>query len=219
MVPFRTSPLFALVFVVLSFFSFCWDVRRRRFYLCLPFSLRCWGNPNPLRGLGFPLCFFFVATLSDFDPFILIRTFSEVRLQPLFFFFFSFFVVVVARWSGGGRLRSCSGSFYYVVVGCCLSACLVFGLVGCFFAQHARCIMHSFPTYGGRGTIIPRPLLLLSSLSCFGVRVRTGGPHAVQRAKPVSPPPPPSCRSCKGQPRKGVGEERARQPYCHTLLG
>ena len=33
------------------------------------------------------------------------------------------------------------------------------------------------------------------------------------------PPPPPSCRSCKGQPRKGVGEDRARQPYCHTLLG
>ena len=125
LVPFRTSPLFALVFVVLSFFSFCWDVRRRRFYLCLPFSLRCWGNPNPLRGLGFPLCFFFVATLSDLDPFILIRTFSEVRLQPLFFFFFSrrrrrslvwwrsvaflfrFFLVC-----GGGLLSVCLSCFW-----------------------------------------------------------------------------------------------------------
>ena len=33
----------------------------------------------------------------------------------------------------------------------------------------------------------------------------------------ASPPHPLPAERCKGQPRKGVGEDGARQPYCHTM--
>ena len=57
LMPFKTSPLFALMFVVLSFFSFdVWDVRRRRFSLCLSLSQALGKTKPPLWGLGFPLC-------------------------------------------------------------------------------------------------------------------------------------------------------------------
>ena len=35
----------------------------------LSLSLRCWGNPNPFWGLGFPLCFFTLDTDSVFNPY------------------------------------------------------------------------------------------------------------------------------------------------------
>ena len=35
----------------------------------------------------------------------------------------------------------------------------------------------------------------------------------------LTPPHPLPAERCKGQPRKGVGEDWSRQPYCHTLLG
>ena len=55
LVPFRTSPLFALMFVSpLSFF--CCLVCSTTTFFSLSLSLRCWGNPSPFWGLGFPLC-------------------------------------------------------------------------------------------------------------------------------------------------------------------
>ena len=54
LVPFKTSPLFALVFVVLSFFSFVMGMFAGDVFLSVFLSLRRWGNPNPFWGLGFP---------------------------------------------------------------------------------------------------------------------------------------------------------------------
>ena len=41
--------------------------------------------------------------------------------------------------------------------------------------------------------------------------------HAMHRLG-LTPPHPLPAERCKGQPRKGVGEDGPRQPYCHTLL-
>ena len=38
--------------------------------------LRCWGNPNPFWGLGFPQCFFFMDTDFVFNPYTLLLTFT-----------------------------------------------------------------------------------------------------------------------------------------------
>ena len=55
LVPFKTCPLFALMFVSSLFLSCCWDVRRRRFSLCLSLS-QVLGKPKPLfGGFGIPL--------------------------------------------------------------------------------------------------------------------------------------------------------------------
>ena len=94
LVPFKTYPLFALMFVSpLSFFS-VWFVRRRSFSFFL--SLRRWGNPNPVWGLGFPLC----SLLAGRG---LRLPFPKASPPHLPFFFFSFVVVVrgyVGGWSG-----------------------------------------------------------------------------------------------------------------------
>ena len=69
LVPFKTCPLFALVFVALSFFlSCCGDVRWRHF---LSFSLsQVLGKlQTPFWGLGFPLCFFTLDADSVFNPY------------------------------------------------------------------------------------------------------------------------------------------------------
>ena len=89
LVPFKTSPLFALVFVVLSFFSFCWDVRRRRFCLCLSLS-QALGKSKPRLGFGFPLVLSSSRTRSTSS----IRTpcsayTSRHRSSSCVFFFFS----------------------------------------------------------------------------------------------------------------------------------
>ena len=57
-VPFRTCPLLAEVFVVLSLFLWLFGclVVFADDVCSLSFSFRRWGNPNPFWGLGFPLC-------------------------------------------------------------------------------------------------------------------------------------------------------------------
>ena len=52
--PLRPAPLFALVFVVLSFFSFVMGMFVGDAFLSVFLSLRRWGNPSPVWGLGFP---------------------------------------------------------------------------------------------------------------------------------------------------------------------
>ena len=77
-----------------SFYLCLVSFRRRRFFfsfsiLSLSLSLRRWGTPNPVFGLGFPLCSLHPGhELSDFDPYICPpHTFTKVPLPHLFFFF------------------------------------------------------------------------------------------------------------------------------------
>ena len=168
LVPFRTSPLFALVFVVLSFFSFCWDVRRRRFYLCFPFSLRCWGNPNPFRVWVSPC----VSSSWPRSP-SSIRTPCTAptsRFPPRLVFFFS-------------RRRS-RGCFSGVVLAVCLSVCLSVCL--CMSALHVRSLIPRY--FGGRETIISPPPGY-DHCNVLGIGVRTEVP-CIPCTDSVSPPPP-----------------------------
>ena len=58
--------------------------RRRRIALFL--SLRRWGTPN-LFGLGFPLCFFNLDTLSALDPYVFLVTYTKASPRTCLFFF------------------------------------------------------------------------------------------------------------------------------------
>ena len=42
----------------------------------LSLFLRCWGNPSPFWGLGFPLCFFALDADSVFNPYSKLRTYT-----------------------------------------------------------------------------------------------------------------------------------------------
>ena len=150
LVPFKTSPLFALVFVVPSLFSFVVGMCVGDVF-SLSLFLRCWGTPNPFWGLGFPLCS--------------LRPGRELRLQsaglaphlhqghrpaPVFFF--------------------CSplasfGSWWLLVSFC-------FGGVGFFCIA---CKTSNAQFFGGRETIIS-PLLVIIMGIMFGVRASHGVP-------------------------------------------
>ena len=59
------------------------------FFLFLSLSLsQALGNHKPLRGLGFPLCFFVLDADSDFDPYALLLTFTQVSAPHTCFFLF-----------------------------------------------------------------------------------------------------------------------------------
>ena len=101
LVPFRTRPLLAKVFVVLSFSLVVWLVSTTPFSLFLLSQVL--GKPKPISGLGFPLCLFILATISLFNPHALLRTYIKVTAPRLFFFFPSslvFLVWVFSGWSG-----------------------------------------------------------------------------------------------------------------------
>ena len=128
LVPFKTCPLLGKLFVVLFFSLVVWLILSSSFSLSLSLSLflflfslslslslRCWGNPNPVWGFGFPLVFSacWPRTTSS------IRTScsaysSRHRSRSCFFFFLC---VAVVRWSvgwyGDGRSRSCSGFLFF----------------------------------------------------------------------------------------------------------
>ena len=120
LVPFKTCPLLAKLFVVLVFFSLVvWLVSSSSFSLSLSLSLslsfslslRRWGNPSPVWGLGFPLCSLLLGrALRVYDPYSLLLFFTKVPAPALVFF--SFFSSALARVFLGmcvGRcLRSCS---------------------------------------------------------------------------------------------------------------
>ena len=55
--------------------------------LSLSLSLRRWGTPN-LFGLGFPLCFFNLDTLSALDPYVFLFTYTQALPRTCFFFSF-----------------------------------------------------------------------------------------------------------------------------------
>ena len=85
----------------------------------LSLSLRCWGNPNPFWGLGFPLCFFIMDAHYDLDPFVFTFSFTNVPAPPCvcvccFFFVGARVSVCLAVCVGfvlGGFLGSCLGRF------------------------------------------------------------------------------------------------------------
>ena len=102
LVPFKTCPLFALMFVSSLSFSCCGDVRRRRFLFSL--SLSGAGEKPLLGGLGFPLCLFFLAEHYAFNPYAKLRSYTKASPSPcVVFFFFS----VVARLPIGMFLDWC----------------------------------------------------------------------------------------------------------------
>ena len=93
--PFTTRPVFGVCLRPSS--SSVWFVSSATFF-SLSLSLRRWGTPN-LFGLGFPLCFFILDTLSALDPYALLVTYTQASPRTCFFFFF--LLVVVARfWFG-----------------------------------------------------------------------------------------------------------------------
>ena len=159
LVPFKTRPLFALMFVSpLSFFA-VWYVRRRRFSLLLSLS-QALGKPKPRLELGFPLVFLRPGRGLRARPVRLHFLLHQTTPSPCCFFSSASFVFPIWMFPG------CSG---WVVFLCgCLSG-------------------------GG---------LLQAQTHRFGLT-----PH------------PLPAESCRGQPRKGVGEVGARQPYCHTMSG
>ena len=84
--PLRSAPCLLDVCVPLSFF--CCLVRSPTTFLFLSLSLRRWGNPNPVWGLGFPLCSLPLGRGLRLrsglrDPHV-----HQGRAQPLFLFFF-----------------------------------------------------------------------------------------------------------------------------------
>ena len=83
--PFTTRPVFGVCLRPSS--SSVWFVSSATFF-SLSLSLRRWGTPN-LFGLGFPLCFFILDTLSALDPYALLVTYTQASPRTCFFFFFS----------------------------------------------------------------------------------------------------------------------------------
>ena len=125
--PFKTCPVFALLFVSpLSFFS-VWFVRRRRFSFFLSLS-QALGKPKPYLGFGFPLVVSSCWTRTSSTT----RTPSSAlspRLRPrTCFFFFSFasssFVGLLVGIVAVGCVLV---RFFcqFVVVGCCSGSVLV----------------------------------------------------------------------------------------------
>ena len=174
--------------------------RRRRF---LSFSLsQVLGKPKPPLGFGIPL----VSLHPGHD-----RPPGSVLRAPH---------LHLGQVPAPGFFCSPSPSFAcMVVVGLCLSGPCLVG--GCFFLvlvlaaflalrafmMHRRggwreCDDHHTPHYHHYGF-----------LGRLGEDQRPAWPT---RADPPHPLP---AERCKGQPRKGVGEDSARQPYCHTVLG
>ena len=191
--PLRPAPLFALVFVVLSFFLwlFGWFRRRRSLSLSLSFFLRRWGNPNPFRGFGIPLVSLHrghALRLRSVRP----ARSPSPRFPPrscfcfLFFFFFLAALAWVFLWC------------FLAVVG--LSVGLVF-VGGVFLVVPSRCLhcmqdtSQMFRTGQGDKTS-PAPVLIITMIIFGGLRVGTGIPcNHSGNTDSVSPPPPPSCRT------------------------
>ena len=83
---------------VLSLSLVVWCVRRRRF---LSFSLRRWGNPNPLRGVwGSPCVLSFLDAVYVFNPYVF--PFTYIKASPRTCFFFFVFFRRRRSFSGGG---------------------------------------------------------------------------------------------------------------------
>ena len=181
----------------------------------LSFSLRRWGNPNPVWGLGFPLCSLLAWTrTSTYNPHSEHLHLHQGVAPHLLFFFLFVFSSFVGLLVGivAGRLRSCSVFFWFVVVGCCS------GSVCSLFALHARCVMQCRPGQKDETSFAPcRIAIYYGFLGILGE-----GP--VTRRTPVlnwsTPPllPLPGRIAVNSQPRqlKGVGDALARQLYCHT---
>ena len=116
LVPFTTCPLFALVFVVLSFFSLVVGMFVGEVFL-LSLFLRCWEPQTPKLGFGFPVVFLrWTRTPSS----------TVLRAQHLHLgyapapVFFSLRVVVVS-WFVGCRSRFVRSRFVWrCVVFCCM---------------------------------------------------------------------------------------------------
>ena len=203
-VPFRTCPLFALMFVSpLSFLLFT-SVCRRRFSLFL-FSLslsQVLGKPKPISGLGFPLCLFILATISLFNPHALLHTYIKVTAPRLFFFFSSRRRRLLVWWLALWRLVAFLFGFFFFSVcgGGLLLACKMYNAQ--FFL-------------GGRETIIS-PLPVIIMVIIFGSRASHGVPMGIAYQIRGRPPHPLPAERRKERPRKGVGDNIARQPYCHT---
>ena len=88
-VPFRTCPLLADVFVVLSLFLWLFGCARRRRLLSF-FLFRRWGNPNPFWGLGFPLCSLLPERGLRLPPVLRAQLVHlGIAPAPVFFFFFA----------------------------------------------------------------------------------------------------------------------------------
>ena len=207
-VPFRTCPLLAQMFACpLSFF------------VCLVWLSTTFSLFLSLSGAGetqTPVGVWVSPSVSSSWT----RTSSSTRTPcssrsprsspaPVFFFFFS----TALAWVFFGCGSRCLGclSVCLVCLSVCLSVCLPVHVC-------IACKTSNPPLLWREGdNHLPPP----GHYHChfLGIGVRTEVPCIPCTDSVSPPPPPPSCRSCKGQPRKGVGEDRARQPYCHTLWG
>ena len=86
LVPFKTSPLFALVFVVLSFFLLGCSPAT---FLSLSFSFSGAGETQTPFGVWVSPCVLFLPdALYVLDPYALLRLYIEASLQLLCVFFF-----------------------------------------------------------------------------------------------------------------------------------
>ena len=172
--PSRPAPCLLDVCVPSLSFSFVvWYGRRRRscfFFL----SFRRWGNPNPVWGLGFPLCSLPLGRRLRLRS---VRLVQHIHLgiapAPVFF--------VPSRrrrrrwfvgWYCGGLLRSCSDFFRFVVVGCCS------GSVWSLFALHARCLRYLRPVQKDETSFAP--CRVATMMVFWGFWVGTSDPHAAE---------------------------------------
>ena len=123
----------------------------------LSLSLRRWGTPN-LFGLGFPLCFFNLDTLSALDPYVFLFTYTQALPRTCFFFFSSSSLVpgsVFAR-PGSVGVGFLGGCFFLF----CLWS--LFSFVRCIARQ-------TLALLSGAGRLdISRPCRFLSSWPFLG---------------------------------------------------
>ena len=145
LVPFRTRPLLAKMFVVLSFSLVVWLVSTTPFSLFLSGA----GETQTHFGFGFPL----VSLHSGHDfPLQSARLAPQLHQGSRPAMFFCFFSRRRSRGFFFGVWFSLSG------LSVCLSVCL------CMSALHARSLFHRF--FGGRETIIS-PLLVMIIVICW----------------------------------------------------
>ena len=167
--PLRSAPCLLDVcvpsFFLLLFGTFADDV-----FVSFFLSLRRWGNPNPVWGLGFPLCSLPLGRGLRLRSVPLAQHIHlGIAPAPVFFFFASSSSLVcwLVLWRS---VAFVFGFFRFVVVGCCS------GSVCSLFALHARCLRYFRP--GQKDETSFAPCRVATMMVFWGFWVGTSDPHA-----------------------------------------
>ena len=145
-----------------SLFFFCFGLFADDVFPSFSLSLRRWGNPNPIWGLGFPLWSLRAGRGLRLQPALRAPHFPQgFAPAPVFFFFPSrrrrSLVCWLVLWRSVAFLFGFFVSLWWWVVVLGLSWLCLLSLPFC--CLHARVQVAVGSSEGGRGTIIPHPIL------------------------------------------------------------